>query len=320
MTQDITIYKKDFFRLLEYKSGDVKPVLNEQNSYSWSSSNSVSTGNTKSNLSSANLSTAPTYTKTNDFAWCDANKIPREECSKEYCKKFPKSCSPESFTIEDYRNFIESLPMSTLLTIASFTPLKPIPIVLYGILVVDDVSKCINGNCDWINLILDLVSCIGAPAIGKAVKPFVSRVVGACMKYVKTFGSNIPKWITYIAKVSKRLKLDAMFKKCMEYVKSGINLFKNIVSKISTEVNKYMGLPKFFYSVAKWLKSNQSKVLSTIDSIQNGISESIKFLDDQLKQNVSKIVGTNKSTKAASAVKQNFVAYGAQQQYQSNQN
>lgn len=200
-----------------------------------------------------------------------------------------------NMTIEQYRQIIESGPATFVLSLASFTPLKPIPMVLYGILVVDDLVKCFNGQCNWLSLILDLVSVILAPAISKSVKP-IMKIVQTVMKSINAqkLTKNF-KTLTYaIGWTANKLKQTPLFKQCFDAILKGLKIFKDGITTIIKEPSRIKTLPKFFQTLANWLRTNSSKVISTIDSWITEINNGVSLIQKEIQKMASKY--TNKTT------------------------
>lgn len=92
--KNIDTYKNRFYSLMEAKSGDVKPLLKEQNGYSWTNSGTQTSSTT---TKAEPLSTVSTYSSGGNVDitsrnWCLKYKIPNDQCIKKFCQSNPNKC------------------------------------------------------------------------------------------------------------------------------------------------------------------------------------------------------------------------------------
>lgn len=207
-----------------------------------------------------------------------------------------------NMTIEDYRKIIESGVATFVLSLASFTPLKPIPMVLYGILVVDDLIKCYKGQCNWPLLILDLVSVILSPAISKSIKPII-KIVQTIMKSnaAKKIANGFKSLVSLIGRLADHYKVTPIFKQCFDAVLKGIKIFRDGISLITKESGRIKNLPKIFHSLANWLKTNSSKVISTLDGWITEIKDGISYVQKEIQKKASIYANKTDSRKIGKA-------------------
>jgi len=207
------------------------------------------------------------------------------------------------YTIDDYRESMYSMPTTFLMSLASYFPYtKAIPIIAYGVLLVDDVKKCFETECDWVNILIDGLSVIVAPQVATILKTSIQTSI----KLAKPLLNNVPKLINFLCTKVKNLsqyipKIASTLKELSTRIDEVITLMLN--TKLSNNLKKF----------GQWLKSSSNTVKLKLVEWSNYLIEGYNNFIKKIEKPVQKLIAKPTTKRMAIATTKSLKDAGVNQ-------